>query len=79
MAPTAAQLSALKWLRVRNGDGVFDRNQVLNAAGERAPVMRSTWTRLERFGLVERYHENRRLRLTEEGRRIDLSRFEESS
>lgn len=78
-APTAAQLAALKWLRNRNGDGVFDRNQVLIAGGEPAPVMRSTWTRLERFGLVERYLENRRLRLTAEGQRVDLSRFEEST
>lgn len=36
MSATTACLSALKWLRNRNGDGVFDRNQVLNAAGERA-------------------------------------------
>lgn len=77
--PTPAQLSALKWLRNRNGDGVFDRNQVLIAAGERAPVMRSTWSRLEGFGLVERYQDSRRLRLTEDGRRLDLSRVEESA
>lgn len=75
---TDAQKSALKWLANRTGDGVFDRHQVLTAAGERAPVMRSTWTRLERAGLVERYLSNRRLRITDEGRALDLSRVGES-
>lgn len=78
MALTSAQLSALKWLRNRNGDGVFDRHQVLTAAGERAPVMRATWTKLEHAGLVERYHNNRRLRVTESGRLEDISRVNES-
>lgn len=77
-SPTDAQLAALKWLRNRNGDGVFDRNQVLVASGERAPVMRSTWSRLEGFGLIERYLNNRRARLTEAGRAVDLSRVQES-
>lgn len=78
MSATTACLSALKWLRNRNGDGVFDRNQVLNAAGERAPVMRSTWNKLEAEGLVEKYLNNRRLRVTEKGVAIDLSRVAES-
>jgi len=75
---TAAQLSALKWLHNRNGDGVFDRNQVLTAAGERAPVRRSTWSKLERLGMVERYLNNRRVRITETGRAVDLSAIGES-
>ena len=45
---TAAQLSALKWLHNRNGDGVFDRNQVLTAAGERAPVPERRGSFMER-------------------------------
>ncbi|TPW33222.1 hypothetical protein FJU08_01260 [Martelella alba] len=75
---TPNQLSALKWLKNRSGDGVFDRNQVLNACGERAPVMRSTWNKLRDLGLVEPYLNNRRLRITENGLRIDLSKVNES-
>ena len=79
MSATDSQLAALKWLRNRSGDGVFDRHQVLTAAGERAPVMRSTWTRLERLGLVERYLRNRRLRVTDEGKSVDLRLVQESA
>ncbi len=68
----AAHKSALLWLRNRNGDGVFDRHQVLVAAGERAPYMRSTWSKLEAAGYVERYLNGRRLRCTELGRSINL-------
>lgn len=71
-SPTTSQLGALKWLRERGGDGVFDRNQVLVARGERAGVMRSTWSKLEAHGLVERYLQNRRLRVTELGEAADL-------
>ncbi|RWP64892.1 hypothetical protein [Mesorhizobium sp.] len=77
MSPSC--LSALKWLRNRNGDGVFDRNQVLVAAGERAPIMRSTWNKLADADLVEFYHDRRRLRVTDAGRLVDVSRFEESA
>ncbi len=65
---TQAQTEALDWLKKHGGDGVFaEKNrQVLLAAGERAPVMRSTWTGLCELGLVEVYG-NRRLRLTAEG------------
>lgn len=77
-APTSSQLSALKWLRNRNGDGVFDKHQVLTAGGECAPVMRSTWSKLERVGLVERYLNNRRLRVTDLGRAADVSKVAES-
>jgi len=79
MSATVAQLSALKWLRNRNGDGVFDRNQVLLAAGERAPVMRATWSRLEALGFVERYLNNRRLRVTAQGAAVDVRNIGESS
>jgi len=78
MTATASQLAALRWLRNRNGDGVFDRNQVLIVCGERAPVMRSTWSRLELLGFVERYHDKRRLRVTKAGLLVDCSRVEES-
>ena len=38
---TDAQLSALKWLINRNGDGVFEKNrQVLVAAGDLGEVIR---------------------------------------
>ncbi|WP_028732100.1 hypothetical protein [Rhizobium leguminosarum] len=78
IAITDAQQSALKWLRNRGGDGVFDRNQVFVAAGQRAPVMRLTWSRLEEAGLVERYLNNRRMRMTPGGLAMDLSGIRES-
>lgn len=64
---TDAQRAALKWFRNRGGDGVFDRTQCLIARGERAGVNRSTWSALERAGLIERYAENRRVRVTRAG------------
>lgn len=78
MSNTVSMLAALKWLRNRNGDGVFDRNQVLTAAGERAPIMRSTWSKLEKAGLVEFYLNRRRLRVTANGLAIDLAKISES-
>lgn len=75
---TDAQKSALKWLKSRSADGVFDKNNVLIASGEKAPVMRSTWTNLERAGLVERYMNNRRMRLTPDGMALDLRNVMES-
>jgi hypothetical protein len=78
-SPTKNQLSALKWLRNRGSDGVFDRHQVLLAQGEKAPVMRSTWAHLETMKMVERYANNRRLRVTDFGSRINLSNVEESA
>lgn len=79
MNATDAQKSALLWLRNRNGDGVFDRNQVLNAAGERAPYFRSTWSKLEALGLVERYLAGRRLRVTASGKAVDLRGISENA
>lgn len=52
---TEAQSQALKWLRDRGGDGMFDKNGVLLAAGETAPHTRSTWNELVKLGLVEIY------------------------
>lgn len=71
--PTKSQLSALKWLLNRNGDGMFDRNGVLLAGGERAPVMRSTWNSLVKWGLVEEYADRKRLRATLEGKLVRLT------
>ncbi|XUM19816.1 hypothetical protein ACRAVF_19315 [Bradyrhizobium oligotrophicum S58] len=59
---TEAQRAALRWLKAHNGDGVFDRDGVLLAAGERAPVMRSTWNALAEAGFVEFYADRRRVR-----------------
>jgi hypothetical protein len=65
---TPAQKDAVKWLRERNGDGLFDKCGVVVAGGERAPVMRATWNALRDLGVVEFYgpaHKPRaRLRLT---------------
>lgn len=59
---TEAQRAALRWLREHNGDGLFDNNGVLLAAGERAPVMRSTWNKLRDIGFVEFYEGGKRVR-----------------
>ena len=53
---TKSQAEALRWLLDRSGDGVFDRDGVLLAAGELAPFMRSTWNALRDLGLVEFYN-----------------------
>lgn len=69
---TDAQKAALKWLYAHTGDGLFDKNGVLVAAGESAPFMRSTWNTLQKLGLVEIYKPNGkgrgRVRLTEKGK-----------
>lgn len=54
---TKAQEEALRWLRQRNGEGMFDRNGVLLAAGELAPHTRTTWNRLREAGAVEIYRD----------------------
>lgn len=76
--PTPAMLSALKWLRNRNADGVFDKNGVLIAAGEKAPVMRVTWNKLEVYGFVELYMDRKRLKVTDAGMKVDLFKVKES-
>lgn len=71
---TGPMKSALLWLKNRGGDGVFgelSNNTVLLAAGERAPIMRATWTRLEAAELVER-HSTKRLRVTDLGQSFEL-------
>jgi len=75
---TEAVLSALLWLKNRGGDGVFDKNQVLNAAGERAPYMRSTWTKLCRAGWAEQYLNGRRIRIAQAGQHVDLRNIREN-
>jgi hypothetical protein len=55
-AITKAQADALKWLRDRGGDAVFDKNGVALACGELAPVVRSTWNALNLAGQVEFYN-----------------------
>jgi hypothetical protein len=55
-ALTEAQCEAIVWLRRHNGDGLFDRDGVLLAAGERAPFTRSTWNALASAGFVEFYN-----------------------
>lgn len=71
---TQPQREALKWLGDHNGDGIFDRNGVLMAAGESAPHMRSTWNRLRDLGMVDFYNPTGkgrgRCRLTENGYRV---------
>lgn len=52
---TVAQSNALKWLARHGSQGGFLKwpsHHVLLAGGEVAPVMRSTWTALEKHGLV---------------------------
>lgn len=70
---TKAEAAALKWLTDHCGDGVFDKNGVLLAAGESAPVMRSTWNHLSTSGHVEFYRPGDkgrgRLRITDLGRK----------
>lgn len=52
---TKAQQEALLWLTDRGGDGCFDRNGIVLAQGETAPVERKTWNALEAAGLVRFY------------------------
>ena len=52
---TKVHEAALKWLKDRGGDGIFDNNGVLPAMGELAPFMRSTWNALRDLGKIEFY------------------------
>lgn len=56
---TKAEASALKWLSEHGGDGLFGKDGVFVAAGERAPFMRMTWMRLHHMGFVEIYMKKR--------------------
>lgn len=53
---TTAQEKALDWLRKHNGDGCFDMNGVVLAAGQRGPFQRKTWNALRDLGLIEFYN-----------------------
>lgn len=64
---TPSQQQAAAWLRDHNSSGVFDRNGVLLAAGETAPVMRSTWNALRDLGCVTINRETKRVELTADG------------
>lgn len=74
MILTNAQRDALKWLAEHAGDGLFDKNGVLLAAGETAPHVRATWNALGEQGCVEFYKPNGkgrgRVRLTARGREV---------
>ncbi|MBS7699196.1 MULTISPECIES: hypothetical protein [unclassified Chelatococcus] len=50
---TKSQVEALRWLREHNGEGMFTNVGTLLAAGEIAPVVRSTWNALAQAGFVE--------------------------
>jgi hypothetical protein len=56
---TDSQQAAMKWLKEHNGDGLFGKDGVLVAGGERAPFMRMTWNTLRDKGLVEFYMKKR--------------------
>lgn len=73
-----AQVAALKWLINRGGDGVFTKHQTLLVRGHTAPILRSTWNSLAALGLVELYMNNRRIKVTEAGNNLDLSKLKES-
>jgi hypothetical protein len=74
---TRAMRSALLWFRNRGGDGVFAKDGVFLCAGERAPIMRSTWNRLCDAGFIGQ-PAKRRLRITEIGLQFDLTNVRES-
>lgn len=62
---TDSQRAALTWLRRHGSDGLFCKDGVLMACGERAPFMRSTWNALVKEGVAEFYGDGRgRIRLT---------------
>lgn len=61
---TRAEYDALEWLQKHNGEGHFGgRGNTLMAAGEIAPIMRSTWNNLEKKGFVEFYALRKRIRI----------------
>lgn len=82
LTPTIPQKAALKWLINRNGDGAFDKTRCLIAAGERAGVLRSTWSKLHDLGLVKIYipdgAKHKRCKVTDAGHLIDLHSVDES-
>ena len=74
MSLTEAQHDALCSLCVRGKTGIFDRTQVIVAAGERLGVMRGTWNRLIEAGFITR--DGKRLTVTSQGEaRANVSKF----
>ncbi len=75
-APTRVQLQALVWLNRRNGTGVFgiskkgisSSTNVLLAAGDKGPFMRTTWNELRDLGFV--VFEGKRVNVTEKGAKV---------
>lgn len=75
---TNAQKSALKWFKNRGGDGMFDKTNCLIARGERAGVMRGTWSILEKAGYVERYANGKRMKITDQGNLMNVAMVAEA-
>lgn len=75
---TKPQRSALLWLINRNGTGIFDKNGVLVAGGERAPIMRSSWNALVKAGAIEFAKDRKRLTVTDSGYAVDLNGISEN-
>lgn len=75
-APSRVGYQALVWLNRRNGTGVFgiskkgvdSSSNVLLAAGDRGPFMRTTWNELRDLGYVT--IEGKRLRVTDKGAKV---------
>lgn len=68
---TNAQQAAVTWLRKHGGDGLFCKDGVLLAGGERAPFMRGTLNALAAAGYVEFYGKGRgRVRLTDAASKV---------
>lgn len=76
MKLTEAQMAALRWLYRHNGDGAFafgGKGKALIAAGEVAPVNRTTWNILQGLGLIEYYggkSGRARCRMTDAGKKV---------
>lgn len=71
---TPAERSALRWLKERNGTGVFaekSNHSVLIAAGERGPFRRGTWSKLCGSGMVT--IDRLRVTVTSEGLKANVS------
>ena len=75
MCLTEAKRAALKWLRDRNGTGVFDRDGVLLAGGELGPFMRSTWNKLRDEGFL--VIEKKRVTLLPAAYAVDVGRVDD--
>ncbi len=63
---TPAHRAALRWLANRGETGVFNKNGVLLAQGDLAPVMRATWNALRNGNWIT--IDGRRVTMTNDGR-----------